>query len=216
MNEQRPNAGSSCLSCGKSIPKLAKRCSACQKLHRAEYCRAQAKQYYRDHAAEICAKKKASRAPRHCQDCGRGIRNNKRCAACFKKHKALTAVRAPLERRRVYTTKWRAKNTDAFREMCASWWRRNKVKNRLYKYRRRASVVGPGLSPLAWVEALRATGNTCFYCSEASKELTVDHVVPLSRGGEDSPANIVPACRSCNSSKGAKDAVSWYTERFGT
>lgn len=44
-------------------------------------------------------------------------------------------------------------------------------------------------------------GNQCVYCS-SHKELTVDHVVPKSRGGQTSWTNLVTACRKCNSRKG--------------
>jgi 5-methylcytosine-specific restriction endonuclease McrA len=40
----------------------------------------------------------------------------------------------------------------------------------------------------------------CAYCG-AQVDLTVDHRVPLSRGGDDSMENLIPACLSCNSSK---------------
>jgi 5-methylcytosine-specific restriction endonuclease McrA len=36
------------------------------------------------------------------------------------------------------------------------------------------------------------------------KSLTLDHLVPLAKGGTGLFANIVPACLSCNDSKGAK------------
>jgi hypothetical protein len=43
----------------------------------------------------------------------------------------------------------------------------------------------------------------CHYCSRkfAAKELTMDHVVPLARGGTSTQGNIVPACRECNRDK---------------
>ncbi len=43
----------------------------------------------------------------------------------------------------------------------------------------------------------------CHYCGKkfAPAELTMDHVVPLARGGESSRGNIVPACRDCNRDK---------------
>lgn len=44
----------------------------------------------------------------------------------------------------------------------------------------------------------------CTYCARAVdvSSVTEDHIVPIVRGGDDGIANIVPACRSCNSSKG--------------
>ncbi len=43
----------------------------------------------------------------------------------------------------------------------------------------------------------------CHYCGKkfAPKELTMDHVVPLARGGMSTKGNIVPACKSCNRGK---------------
>jgi len=43
----------------------------------------------------------------------------------------------------------------------------------------------------------------CHYCKEkfASKELTMDHIVPLSRGGKSTKGNVVPCCKNCNSEK---------------
>ena len=44
----------------------------------------------------------------------------------------------------------------------------------------------------------------CFYCGETPAG-TIDHVIPTSRGGKDEPFNLVAACTSCNSSKGARN-----------
>ena len=46
-------------------------------------------------------------------------------------------------------------------------------------------------------------GNRCYYCGCDGK-MTIEHRIPLSRGGSHHPANIVPACQTCNSSKRAK------------
>lgn len=47
---------------------------------------------------------------------------------------------------------------------------------------------------------------TCQYCNEpfAVKDLTLDHVLPLSKGGKTEWENIVTACKKCNWSKGDK------------
>ena len=49
----------------------------------------------------------------------------------------------------------------------------------------------------------------CSYCGATGVRMTVDHVVPLSRGGGNEPANLVAACRPCNSSKGSKTLEEW-------
>ena len=48
----------------------------------------------------------------------------------------------------------------------------------------------------------RRDKHICQYCSRKGGELTVDHVMPRSRGGEDSWENLVAACLSCNNRKG--------------
>ncbi|MBA3913666.1 MAG: HNH endonuclease [Acidobacteriales bacterium] len=54
----------------------------------------------------------------------------------------------------------------------------------------------------AWKEILDYHDNRCAYCLErVSSPLHRDHVVAVSRGGEDSPENIVPACQRCNVKK---------------
>ena len=46
--------------------------------------------------------------------------------------------------------------------------------------------------------------NTCQYCGKrfSIDQLTIDHVIPLSRGGRDTWINVCVACRSCNHKKG--------------
>lgn len=54
----------------------------------------------------------------------------------------------------------------------------------------------------------RETGDECIYCGSKEK-LTVDHILPLSRYGPDSPDNAVMVCAKCNSSKGSKRLYEW-------
>lgn len=48
----------------------------------------------------------------------------------------------------------------------------------------------------------------CTYCGSREK-LTLEHILPRSRGGPDIPDNAVMICSSCNSSKGAKRLYEW-------
>jgi len=49
---------------------------------------------------------------------------------------------------------------------------------------------------------LRRDGFACQYCGTRSVPLTIDHVIPRSRGGTDSWENLVTACIPCNNRKG--------------
>jgi 5-methylcytosine-specific restriction endonuclease McrA len=53
---------------------------------------------------------------------------------------------------------------------------------------------------------LRRDGYTCQYCSRRGERLTVDHIVPRSRGGDTSWTNVVAACLRCNLKKGQSAA----------
>ncbi len=46
-------------------------------------------------------------------------------------------------------------------------------------------------------------GHKCQYCG-ATRKLTIDHVIPRCKGGDDSWENLVVACSSCNTKKGDK------------
>ncbi len=53
-----------------------------------------------------------------------------------------------------------------------------------------------------WWQAKIAKG-VCHYCEQevSPKELTLDHLVPLARGGRSNKGNCVPACKDCNNRK---------------
>jgi 5-methylcytosine-specific restriction endonuclease McrA len=62
------------------------------------------------------------------------------------------------------------------------------------------------------------TNGRCWYCGvtltrgtnrDRRAEACIDHVVPLSRGGTHSDSNLVPCCRSCNSSKSDRLTEEW-------
>jgi hypothetical protein len=61
--------------------------------------------------------------------------------------------------------------------------------------------------PLNNKTLFRRDANLCLYCGDRfmSKDLTRDHVTPLSRGGNDSWTNCVTACRRCNNHKGGRE-----------
>lgn len=70
-----------------------------------------------------------------------------------------------------------------------------------------------GLSQKAWrrlrMVVFERDGYECAYCGDCAN--TVDHIIPLSRGGTNDPENLTPACKSCNSSKRDKLVHEWMT-----
>lgn len=53
-----------------------------------------------------------------------------------------------------------------------------------------------------WWKRRRSNG-ICHYCGRKFKptELTMDHIVPIGRGGKSTKGNVVPACKECNTNK---------------
>ena len=71
----------------------------------------------------------------------------------------------------------------------------------------------------ARARALRASGwwkrristGVCYYCRRqvGHEALTMDHLVPLGRGGTSIRGNVVPACKECNTRKKSLLPIEW-------
>ena len=69
----------------------------------------------------------------------------------------------------------------------------------------------------AWWQRKISTG-ICYYCERRVDpgELTMDHIVPLIRGGKSTKGNLVPACKDCNNKKKYLLPIEWdeYLKSF--
>jgi len=63
----------------------------------------------------------------------------------------------------------------------------------------------PTISTFSKRNVLKRDRYTCQYCGKQSRDLTIDHVLPKSKGGETVWENVVSACEECNKSKADKD-----------
>jgi 5-methylcytosine-specific restriction endonuclease McrA len=136
---------------------------------------------------------------------------------------------------RQYKKKWYQKNRDFVLKRAEQYRIENeeviKEKKRLYnlnnpgnsniraqRYRTRKRKLPATLTAKQWTGIKRDFNNSCAYCGMTEKEhirefnerLHQEHFIPLSEGGEYSHNNIIPACKSCNSSKQDKDFFEWY------
>jgi len=61
-----------------------------------------------------------------------------------------------------------------------------------------------------WWQQKTASGK-CYYCHQivSFKELTMDHLVPLTRGGRSTRDNLVPSCKACNNQKKNMLPLEW-------
>lgn len=83
--------------------------------------------------------------------------------------------------------------------------------NRFEAHEMRAARGGGlvDLNPKHWFTVVHSFGDVCLYCQKAHARLSVDHLHPVSLGGDHALWNVVPACRSCNSSKGDRELEAW-------
>lgn len=121
---------------------------------------------------------------------------------------------------REYLSEYRKANKKQMREAQRKWRERNPEKSRLKTQKRRAikKNLPHTLSKKEWLETKQIFNNSCAYCGMTGEEhgvvcgqqLHQDHFVPLSKGGGYTKENIIPACRSCNSSKHNTYFEEWY------
>lgn len=139
--------------------------------------RASSRRYYAKHVEEIAAKGKVRR--------------------CERKDQETERVRD-----------WRERNADHYLNYQRGWKASNATKVREYSSRRRALKRGADadLTAEQIADRIKLQGGCCAYCQKR-KKLTVDHIIPLSRGGQHTARNIQMVCRSCNSRKSAKDPI---------
>lgn len=63
-----------------------------------------------------------------------------------------------------------------------------------------------------WQSVVDESLGLCAYCNDPS-HLTMDHVMPLARGGAHDTENIAAACGPCNRSKGNTKLIVWMARR---
>ncbi len=103
------------------------------------------------------------------------------------------------------------RNKGHYKQRSREWHERNPGASAEYDRRRRARMRGTQVVPLSSQQIQQRFSvfdDRCVYCGTEG-ELTVDHIIPLSRGGRHILSNIKPACRSCNSKKRNRRPDEW-------
>ena len=103
-------------------------------------------------------------------------------------------------------------NSEAAMERQARNRKANPGVTRAHIHRRRAREAENGvwqIPPGEWGRLVARHRGCCAYCGVEGDNLSMDHVVPVAKGGGHRIGNFVPACQSCNSSKSDKLLIEW-------
>ena len=81
--------------------------------------------------------------------------------------------------------------------LCHSYWDKNekKVKQKVVQYL--------GKVDIGKIDYIKSLGKECKFCP-SKENLTIDHIIPLSKGGTNNPDNLQTLCSSCNKKKSNK------------
>lgn len=167
---------------------LACNCKACHNLR--------GKVYYQAHQAQVIERtsknNKANRA--RCYQAKVRWQNRHR-----EEHLASTKERVQ---------RWREQNRDKDRAASLRWSKAHPdaVRAISHKGRTRRFKADGFFTKEEWQAVKQAQGYRCLHCGKQEPEikLTVDHIIPLSKGGTGYISNVQGLCRSCNSVKGVR------------
>ena len=93
---------------------------------------------------------------------------------------------------------------DHHAKKCREWAHNNRDKQNAIQVRRRARKHNASINDLTceqWNNIIACYEHRCAYCFGYFEKLEMDHVVPLSNGGDHTESNVVPACRTRNAIK---------------
>lgn len=140
--------------------------------------------------------------------------------------------------RKKQLNEWRSKNPEKYRESnrrfyfkntekFAAWRKKNREENRgreqarYHKYyqehkdqaknrlnTRRSRIQNNGAFLVLEKEILRLYRSKCVACG-SNENITMDHIIPIARGGTHGIGNLQPLCLSCNLSKSTKFMTEW-------
>lgn len=174
---------------------------------------------------------------KNCVHCGAIIENDRRATrkfcsrACAGESRRVPGARwKDPEQIKVYMSEYNQKNRERENERSRLWASENREARKAIAkssaHRRRVRDAGKANVRQAVVDAGSVTPtdimslyvkaqNRCVYCARRTRSFTIDHVTPISRGGLHTTDNLIPCCKSCNSSKGAKVEADWLFDKFG-
>ena len=177
-----------------------------------EYIREYKQQYYEDNKDDIKEYKKQwyEENKEYCKEQRRKYYKNN-------KNNIKENVKQWRENNPEKVKQWRENNPEKVKQ-----WRENnpeKVFNQHQRRRQLEEEQGNGISKEQWLEMMEFFDWECAYSGiefssyNKDKDRTIDHIIPLSEGGENEIWNLIPMYMPYNSSKGTSNMEDWYMEQ---
>jgi 5-methylcytosine-specific restriction endonuclease McrA len=130
-----------------------------------------------------------------------GYRSN--CKDCIKLYGSKNK-----DAKREYDYHYRTRNRQRIKKVKDLYHLNNRESGNNRDHVRRARKNENKVFKVSKKELIKLYNSACFYCGSLDK-ITLDHVVPISRGGSHGIGNLVPACSFCNGSKHNKFLIEW-------
>ncbi|HHT7152305.1 HNH endonuclease [Bacillus thuringiensis serovar andalousiensis] len=135
------------------------------------------------------------------------------------------------EKRNEQIAKWSRENRDKRRDIDKRSYQKNRekrieksmqwIRNNLERHAERNQIRRAKIRDLdatftseEWIECKRYFANRCAYCGESVEKLEQEHFISIENGGPFTKENMLPACKSCNSSKRDRDFYKWYPRQL--
>jgi 5-methylcytosine-specific restriction endonuclease McrA len=188
-----------CAGCGRSFRMNNLRCESCRAVDRE--CVTCGKSF-----RGVRVECPQCRIPtRTCPGCGRTFRSNAtRCASCRAVNRECVTCG-----KQITSTNRECQSCRVARHARDDWSAMVRQYNNTRRARKLAAEVSGPLPFTAYLDVIKS--GPCVYCGAIAA--TVDHILPLSRGGHEILENLAPACQSCNSSKNDRLLTEWRPDR---
>lgn len=133
--------------------------------------------------------------------------NKDRVNATYRKNYAKNLENSRAKRRARFK-QWYSCNAEFQRQRTRQYAKAHPESKRISEQKRRIRKLNNGEYLILPKEISRLLSSNCNNCG-SSKSVTLDHIIPISRGGSHSIGNLQSLCKSCNSSKNNKTITEW-------
>jgi len=204
-----------CVKCGSTRRSKAGDCSDCQKVREKARYEANIERERTNARARYAKNREHRKAVSVAYAKANKERRKTNQAEWYKKNR---------ERENARNAAWRKANPERHRDTAVQYYWKNKERRKAYaaaynkanpdkanssamrRYVRKLGAPGDHTTD-QWLSLLTSYHGKCVYCG--AKATARDHITPLADGGSNDIENIVPACKSCNSSKRTRPLLVW-------